>query len=140
VALNGTHELYLLVDSAGSNHHDHAVWINPRLTGLGQEDLSLTSLEPDLSTVGWGESINVNTGLYGEPIRTWDETEYPLGITAHAKSVIAYKIPEGYDYFEAEGALLYTAKAGEHKAAVVFEVYRHLPEKKLQEIMIRRKN
>jgi hypothetical protein len=139
VDINGAITLYLVVSNAGDNNRfDHSAWLNPTLSGP-KGSMSLCDLPWKLAKVGtYGAKIN--TGFYGGPLKVEGEI-YNKGIAAHATSIIAWDIPEGYDQFEATGALLDSGAYRKDQPTVPsmhFEVYTSIPEKKLKTLLIRR--
>ena len=140
VELHGARSLYLVVSNGGNgNTHDHSAWIDPKIIGPAGE-LSLTELPLKLAKAGYAD-VEVNSGIYGGHLRV-DGIDHPLGIAAHATSVVAWDIPPGYNTFTAQGAILDSANQRNnprHHEAVQFEVYTSIPEKKLKNLLIRKR-
>ena len=139
VDIEGAKILYLVVSNAGDNNRfDHSAWLNPTLSGP-KGSMSLCDLPWKLAKAG-AYGAKINTGFYGGPLKVEGQT-YARGIAAHATSIIAWDIPEGYASFEATGALLDSGayrKRQETVPSMHFEVYVSMPEKKLKKLLIRR--
>ncbi|MDD7987239.1 NPCBM/NEW2 domain-containing protein [Lentisphaera marina] len=140
VELHGARSLYLVV-SNGGNHklHDHSAWIDPKIIGPAGE-ISLTELPMKVAKAGYAE-VEVNSGIYGGPLRV-NGMDHPIGIAAHATSVVAWDIPPGYNTFTADGVILDSANQRNnpsHHESVQFEVYTSIPEKKLKRLLIRKR-
>jgi hypothetical protein len=81
---------------------DHVAWVDPVLHG-SKGDLKLTDLKWINATSGWGNA-SVDKTCDGQPILI--DGKAVTGIGAHAKSVIIYELPEGYDTFTSKGVVL----------------------------------
>ncbi|WP_425397974.1 NPCBM/NEW2 domain-containing protein [Aeoliella sp.] len=102
VSVKGGKQLVLLVTDGGDGfHHDHAVWMEPTLRGPAGE-LSLTELKWRDPTCGWG-SVGVNRTCENQPLVVGGKEV--TGIGTHAKSVIIYDLPDGYDSFTTKGVM-----------------------------------
>ena len=102
VSVSGGKQLVLFVVNGGDdNYHDHAVWVDPKLTGPTGE-LSLTELEWKHADAGWG-NVQVNRTCDGKPLLV--DGQEVKGIGTHADSTIIYTLPEGYDKFSTKGVL-----------------------------------
>ncbi|MFA0964386.1 NPCBM/NEW2 domain-containing protein [Roseivirga sp. BDSF3-8] len=89
----GSDELYLVVNDGDDGFScDHADWINPTLYLSNGDSVSLTSLEWESATAGW-QKTQKNRSITGNTL-TVNGVEYEHGIGTHARSIIAYKIPE----------------------------------------------
>ncbi|WDE98341.1 NPCBM/NEW2 domain-containing protein [Lentisphaera profundi] len=140
VELHGARSLYLVVSNGDNGiSHDHSAWIDPKIIGPAGE-LSLTELPMKIAKAGYAE-VEVNGGIYGGPLRV-NGVDHPIGIAAHATSVIAWDIPPGYNTFVADGVILDSANQRnnpKHHESVQFEVYTAIPEKKLKGLLIRKR-
>jgi hypothetical protein len=114
-------KLVLCVSDAGDGFsYDHAVWVEPTLSGP-KGKLKLTDLKWRSARSGWGEP-RVNRTCENRPLLVnGAEVE---GIGTHAVSVIVYDVPEGYETFQARGALT-------QKGSVEFAVLADAAEKEL---------
>jgi hypothetical protein len=132
VKLNVSKKIYLVVSNGGlNNRFDHAAWIKPRLYGP-KGTLDLTKHPWTIAKSG-ALRITKRRALLVEGVNL------KVGISAHATSIIAWDIPEGFDTFEAVGVILDSGALQEDAIpSVNFEVYTSMPEKKLQELLIRR--
>jgi hypothetical protein len=100
VSVKGGKKLVLFVQDGGNGFDwDHVIWADPVLHGPNG-DLSLTQLKWINATSGWGD-VHVNRTCDNQPIII--DNQPVTGIGAHAKSVIIYDLPEGYDTFTAKG-------------------------------------
>lgn len=116
VSVKGGKKLVLFVQDGGNGFDwDHVVWENPVLHGPNG-DLSLTDLKWTSATSGWGDA-HVNRTCENQPLLVNDK---PLtGIGTHAKSVIIYELPEGYETFSTKGIVI------KDQGSVVFGVLVH---------------
>jgi len=113
VSVKGGKKLVLFVTDGGNGFDlDHVAWIDPVLHGPKGE-LKLTSLKWVSATSGWGNAT-VDRTCEGRPLIV--DGKPATGIGAHAKSVIIYDLPEGYESFTAKGVVL------KDKGSVVFGV------------------
>ena len=113
VSVKGGKKLVLFVTDGGNGFDlDHVAWIDPVLHGP-KGDLKLTSLKWVSATSGWGNAT-VDRTCEGRPLIIAGKPA--TGIGAHAKSVIIYELPEGYESFTAKGVVL------KDKGSVVFGV------------------
>jgi alpha-galactosidase len=113
VSVKGGKKLILFVTDGGNGFDlDHVAWIDPVLHGP-KGDLKLTSLKWVSATSGWGNAT-VDRTCEGRPLII--DGKPATGIGAHAKSVIIYELPEGYESFTAKGVVL------KDKGSVVFGV------------------
>jgi hypothetical protein len=102
VPIHGAHRLVLVVGDGGNgNSYDHAVWIEPKVTGSAGT-LKLTDLDWKLATSGWGE-VRKNRTVDNRPITLNGETLE--GIGTHSVSVIEFALPAGYDTFASRGMI-----------------------------------
>lgn len=100
VPLKGAKKVALVVDDGGDNwFYDRADWIEPVLTGP-KGTLDLSKEKWNVATAGAG-AVRANVTHTGEPIRFGGKTV--VGIGTHAKSLIVFDVPEGYDTFKARG-------------------------------------
>ncbi len=100
VSVKGGKKLVLFVNDGGNGADwDHVIWTDPVLHGP-KGDLSLTELKWINATAGWGNA-QVNKTCDGRPLIV--DGKPVKGIGTHAKSVIIYELPEGYDTFTAKG-------------------------------------
>ncbi|HZL43735.1 MAG TPA: NPCBM/NEW2 domain-containing protein, partial [Verrucomicrobiae bacterium] len=104
-SIKGVKRLYLHVDNAGDGSDwDDANWIEPELTGPGGAPrLKLTDLKWKLATAGWGRA-RVNRNVDDQPLTSHGHPA-GWGIGTHADSIIEYELPEGYETFNAVGAV-----------------------------------
>ncbi len=102
VPIHGARRLVLAIGDGGDgNFYDHAVWIEPKVTGP-EGTLKLTDLDWKLATTGWGE-VRKNRTVDNRPITLGgNELE---GIGTHAVSIIEFELPKGYDTFTARGMI-----------------------------------
>ncbi len=140
--LDGAKRIYLVVSNGGDNNRfDHTVWIRPRLSGKNGE-LDLIKFPWKIAKSGCF-SIQKNRGFLGEPLLV-NGQNIQHGIATHATSVIAWDIPEGYERFQAKGAILdsgvYQKKGEITVPSVYFEIYTTMPEKMLNKLLIRRQH
>jgi hypothetical protein len=137
VDIKDAKKLYLVVGNGGiNNRFDHAAWIRPTLSGLNGT-LDLTELPWIIAKAG-AMRILKNKDHHGGPLSV-EGKDLKVGISAHATSIIAWDIPEGYDTFEATGVLLDSGTMQRDAIpSVHFEVYTSMPELKLQKLLIRR--
>jgi hypothetical protein len=113
VSVKGGKKLVLFVTDGGNGFDlDHVAWIDPVLHGP-KGDLKLTSLKWVSATSGWGNAT-VDRTCEGRPLIV--DGKPATGIGAHAKSVIIYELPEGYESFTAKGVVQ------KDKGSVVFGV------------------
>ena len=101
--IRGAKELFLVVDDGGDGFScDWANWVEPRLIGPAGEK-KLTELTWKSATADWGQP-RVDKNADGQPMRIAGK---PVsgGIGTHARSVIAFDVPEGYERLEAIGGL-----------------------------------
>jgi len=103
VDVTGSKKLWLVVDEGKlGNGCDWADWIDPVFSGPGGE-VRLTSLDWTSANAAWGETRkHRNAG--GGPLR-FEGAEIRDGIGTHARSEIAFTIPEGSTRFRARAAL-----------------------------------
>jgi len=102
VSVKGGKRLVLFVQNGGDgNNFDHAVWVDPMLKGPKGE-LSLTRLDWEHATAGWGEP-HVNRTCEDQPLMV--DGKKVSGIGTHADSIIIYELPEGYDTFTTKGVM-----------------------------------
>lgn len=132
VKVKAAKKIYLVVSNGGiNNRFDHAAWIRPRLYGP-KGTLDLTK-HPWIIAKSGALRISKKSPLLVE------EVNLEVGVSAHATSVIAWDIPEGYEVFEADGVILDSgALQKDAIPSVNFEVYTSMPEKKLKELLIRK--
>jgi alpha-galactosidase len=103
VDLKNARKLFLMVTDGGdSNSWDHADWLMPELSGV-KGKINLTELKWIKATSGWDET-KINLSVGGEPLKLGGKT-YSNGIGTHARSIIEYNIPEGYNKFKAKVAV-----------------------------------
>jgi alpha-galactosidase len=103
VSVKDGKRLVLFVNDGGNGFDwDHVAWVDPVLHGP-KGDLKLTELKWINATSGWGNA-NVNKTCDGQPLII--DGKPATGIGAHAKSVIIYELPEGYETFTAKGVVL----------------------------------
>jgi hypothetical protein len=103
VSVKDGKKLVLFVNDGGNGFDwDHVAWVDPVLHG-SKGDLKLTDLKWLNATSGWG-SANVDKTCDGQPLMV--DGKPVFGIGAHAKSVIIYELPEGYETFTTKGVVL----------------------------------
>ncbi len=103
VSVKGGKKLVLFVnDGENGFDRDHVAWVDPVLHG-SKGDLKLTDLRWINATSGWGEA-HVDRTCENKPLIVDGKTV--TGIGTHAKSVIIYELPEGYESFTAKGVVL----------------------------------
>jgi putative membrane-bound dehydrogenase-like protein len=97
--LNGSKELYLLVDEIDGNACDWANWIEPEVVLVDGTVVDLTKLK-------WKEAESLGTtrvgkNYDGKPLKIAGK-EYARGIGTHASSFIAYELPAPAKSFRAK--------------------------------------
>lgn len=103
VSVKGGKKLVLFVNEGGNgNDWDHVAWVDPVLHGP-KGDLKLTDLKWINATSGYGD-VKIDRTCENRPLIV--DGEQVTGIGAHAKSVIIYELPEGYESFTAKGVVL----------------------------------
>lgn len=102
VSVKGGKRLVLFVKDGGDGfEHDHAVWVNPTLSGANGK-LKVTDLKWTHATAGWGQP-RVNRTCEDQPLMV--DGKPVEGIGTHSESTIIYDLPEGYDTFTAKGVM-----------------------------------
>ncbi|MBN2069679.1 MAG: NPCBM/NEW2 domain-containing protein [Opitutales bacterium] len=102
LSIDGAKTLVLAVDEGGDGSgYDHAAWIEPKLIGPGKT-FQLSNLPWALATSGWGVPQKDKT-IDGKPLQL--NGREVKGIGTHAKSVIEFDLPEGYNTFTAKGVV-----------------------------------
>ncbi len=125
VKIGDARKLYLVVTDGGDgNNWDHADWIDPRLTGE-RGSLNLTDIRWVSASSGW-ETSKVDESVAGNKLNVGNK-EYADGIGTHARSVIEYNIPEGYDTFSAIVGLDKECVDHPEGATVRFHVFTRYP-------------
>ena len=103
VSVKGGKKLVLFVNDGGNGFDwDHVAWVDPVLHGP-KGDLKLTDLKWINATSGLGEA-HVDRTCDNQPLIVDGKTM--TGIGAHAKSIIIYELPEGYETFTTKGVVL----------------------------------
>lgn len=117
----GAKMLHLVVTDAGDgNGTDHAVWMEPRISGPTGEK-KLTELPWASVSQGWGKTL-VNQNCTGGAIKV-DGKPVAYGIGTHAVSVISYKLPPGFAKFTAKGGMEDTGTRQGNGGSVQFQVF-----------------
>jgi putative membrane-bound dehydrogenase-like protein len=99
----GAKELWLLVADAGDGYGcDWADWAEPLLVGPAGEK-RLTDLTWKHASAEWGET-RAGRNAAGGPLRIAGKA-VAWGIGTHARSLIGYDLPPGYERFRARGGL-----------------------------------
>ncbi|MCX6926718.1 MAG: NPCBM/NEW2 domain-containing protein [Verrucomicrobia bacterium] len=125
VDIKGARKLFLVVDDAGDTYAcDHADWIEPRLVGPSGEK-KLTEIAWQSASAGWGRAAVNRSVSGGELIVNGQKQAY--GIGTHSKSVIEYKLPEGYTRFKCRAGLDQGGVSQQGGATVKFLVYAEDP-------------
>lgn len=125
VNIHSSRKLYLVVTDGGNgNAWDHADWIEPKIIGK-KGTLKLTDIPWVKATAGWGK-VQINKSIGGNKLMV-DGKEYVNGIGTHAKSIIEYNIPEGYDTFSAKAGLDKECIDHPEGATVKFHVFTQPP-------------
>ncbi len=100
----GSTELYLIVNDGGDGiAWDHANWINPTIELSDGKTISLTNLQWEYATAGWG-TVAVNKNVSGGTLNI-KGVDYKNGIGTHSQSIIMYKIPKNTVRFTAFAGL-----------------------------------
>ncbi len=100
----GSTELYLIVNDGGENYNcDHADWINPQIILDNDEVISLVDLDWEYATSGWS-TVQKNKSISGGTLNV-KGTTYDVGLGVHARSVVAYSIPDNTVGFQAFAGL-----------------------------------
>lgn len=103
VSVQDGKKLVLFVNDGGNGFDwDHVAWVDPVLHG-SKGDLKLTDLKWMNATSGWGNAT-VDKTFDGQPLTV--DGKPATGIGTHAKSVIIYDLPEGYETFTTTGVVL----------------------------------
>ncbi|MEM9643710.1 MAG: PVC-type heme-binding CxxCH protein [Planctomycetota bacterium] len=98
--ITGVKDLFLVVTDGGNGYEcDWADWVDPTLVGPAGT-LPLVNLEWVSATSGFGKP-NKNANCVGDPIAIREGPIGQTGIGVHASSVIHYRLPEGYETFNA---------------------------------------
>jgi alpha-galactosidase len=125
VNIDGAKKLYLVVTDGGNgNNWDHADWIEPKLTGKNGS-LNLTDLKWINATSGW-ETVKINKSVGGNKLVV-DGKEYSNGFGTHARSIIEFDIPEGYDTFSSLAGLDKECVGHTEGATAKFHVFAQHP-------------
>ncbi len=96
--IGGAQVLLLVATDAGNGaNFDWANWVNPRIQ-VGKDEISLTKLPWAYATSGYGQ-VRLNQSAVEKPLRLGDKT-YPIGISTHANSVVAFLLPPGARSFQ----------------------------------------
>ncbi len=112
VSVEGGSQLVLFVQDGGDGfNYDHAVWVDPVLTGP-KGRLKLTDLKWKYASAGWG-APRVNRTCENKPLEV--DGQQVSGIGTHAASTIVYDLPAGYDTLTTTGVMT-------NKGSVVFGV------------------
>jgi alpha-galactosidase len=122
VDLNGARRLVLVADGGkDGTGWDHALWVEPRLVMRDGRERRLTDLPWVQATAGWGEA-STEKSPSGKAMVV-DGRAVPYGISAHARSLVEYALPEGAVRFKALAALDDGAFTGPSGGSVVFSVH-----------------
>ncbi len=123
VSVEGGKKLVLFVNDGGNGiDWDHVAWIDPIIEGP-KGKLKLTDMKWLSATSGWGNP-NVDKTCDGQPLMV--ENQLVSGIGAHAKSVIIYELPEGYETFTAKAVVSVNFESiGIKGKANVRDLWRH---------------
>jgi alpha-galactosidase len=100
---------------------DHALWAEPRLTMVDGATLRLTDERWTEASAGWGEVSTEEAPSGGQ--MTVLGRPVPYGISAHARSVVVYALPEGSERFRAFAAIDDGALTQPTGASVRFSVH-----------------
>ncbi|MFT5734560.1 MAG: putative membrane-bound dehydrogenase-like protein, partial [Planctomycetota bacterium] len=93
VDLTDVEKLWLIITDGGNgNSYDWAAWIAPRIVMQDGREIALSGNWLSAST-GWG-SVNLDKDPGGGPLEIGGRS-FPHGIGAHARSEIAFAVPEG---------------------------------------------
>jgi mono/diheme cytochrome c family protein len=99
VDVTGARVLTLVaLDGGNGANSDWANWCEPRLI-TPRGETSLTKVKWQSATTGYGR-IQIDKNIVSRPLRLGTRT-YPVGIGAHANSVITYVLPAGTTRFRA---------------------------------------
>ncbi len=122
--ISGVNELYLIVKDGGDGiGSDHAVWGEPVLETKSGDKVSLSTLKPFISVVGWGK-VGVNK-YENEASLKIGRRQYDRGFYTHAESVLAFKLEGNYNKFTSEVGL----QAGKPGSVEFIVLDRPLPNK-----------
>ncbi len=103
IDIKGAKELYLVVTDGGNGFGcDWANWGEARLVGPRGE-VKVSTLRRTISESGFG-GVSVNKNCLGQTMKI-DGKEISHGLGTHAPSMIAFKVPEGYERFRAKAGL-----------------------------------
>jgi mono/diheme cytochrome c family protein len=124
VPLKGANRLFLQVDDAGDgSNSDHAAWLNPRLVGPDGEH-KLINAKTFFANSGRGK-VQKNKTADNQPL-TINGQPATDSFGVHAHSLIAfYDLPEGFESFEAEGAL--PDGKNDEKSSIRFSLFTEEP-------------
>lgn len=101
--LQGVKDLYLVASDGGDGFScDWANWVEPKLVGEKGE-LSLLALDWKSATSDWGK-VQKNANAEGQPLSVMGKP-VSSGLGTHANSIIHFEVPDGYEFFEAIGAI-----------------------------------
>jgi alpha-galactosidase len=117
IDISGAKKLYLVTtydDDLGFSRHN-CNWIEPMLTGP-KGSIKLTDLQWVRASAGRGKPV-VNQTIRGGKL-TVDGKEYLKGISANARSIIEFDLPEGVTKFRAKAGLDNGTVAGVNTAAM----------------------
>jgi len=122
VDVHGGSRLVLVAEGGGDGTGwDHALWVEPRLTLKDGSTRRLTDEPWTRATAGWG-SVSTENATSGGPMRVLGRA-IPYGLSAHARSVVEYAIPEGAMRFRAFAAIDDGALTQPTGATVRFSVH-----------------
>jgi len=128
VSLKGGKELYLVVSDEDGISCDWADWLEPKLIMADGTSKDLTKLPWKAATQGSG-TTRVGKSTMGDSLLV-NGQKFETGIGTHARSVIAYDLPQGVERFTAQaaiddGGMQRGGKAS--NASVKFQVYTETP-------------
>lgn len=127
-ALQGAKELYLVVSDEDGISCDWADWLEPKLIMADGSTKDLTALKWKAASQGSG-ATRVGKSAMGDALLVGGQT-FANGIGTHARSIIAYDLPQGVARFTAQvgiddGGMERGGKAS--NASVKFQVYTAAP-------------
>ena len=97
VGVSGIKFLYLKTKGIPNYSSSHSAWGEPTLTTVDGKTVKLNSLKPKSVKVGWGKLLK-NKDFGNKPIKIGKKT-MSFGLTAHADSVLVYKLNKKYKSF-----------------------------------------
>jgi hypothetical protein len=122
VDLRGAARLVLVTDGGEDGiGWDHTLWVEPKLIMLDKGQRRLTDLPWVQASAGWGV-VSTKESPSGAAMSVGGRA-VSFAISAHARSLVEYAVPEGAVRFQAFAAIDDGAAAGPSGGSAVFEVH-----------------